>query len=110
MYAVIATGGKQYRVAPGETIHVEKLSDAAGAEPLPSGGAVTFSEVLLVSDGAVVKVGQPRLAGATVSAEVVKQGRGEKLIIFKYRRRKGYRRKTGHRQPFTAVKITAINA
>ena len=104
MYAVIATGGKQYRVQPGETVRVEKLD---GAE---AGGSVTFDQVLLVADGESVTVGKPRVAGATVAAEVVENGRGEKLLIYKYRRRKGYRRKTGHRQPFTAVKITAINA
>src|SRR5262245_42220483 len=104
MYAVIATGGKQYRVQPGETVRVEKLD---GAE---AGGAVTFVRVLRVAEGETVKVGQPGLSGATVAAEVVENGRGEKLLIYKYRRRKGYRRKTGHRQPYTAVKITAINA
>ena len=104
MYAVIATGGKQYRVQPGETVRVEKLD---GAE---AGGTVTFDQVLLIADGENLKVGQPRVAGATVAAEVVENGRGEKLLVYKYRRRKGYRRKTGHRQPFTAVKITAINA
>jgi len=103
MYAVIATGGKQYRVQEGETIQVEKLGIEAGQ-------SVTFDEVLLVGAGADVKVGAPLLAGAKVTAEVVGNGRGEKLIIFKYRRRKGYRRKTGHRQPFTAVKITGISA
>jgi large subunit ribosomal protein L21 len=103
MYAVIATGGKQYRVQPGETLRVEKL-DAADA-----GKSVTFGEVLMVADGDKVQVGTPTLSGATVTAEVVENGRGEKLLIYKYRRRKGYRRKTGHRQPFTAVKITAIN-
>ena len=108
MYAVIATGGKQYRVQPGETIRIEKLSNDEGA-PRES-GAVTFDQVLLVADGENVKVGAPVVTGATVSAEVVASGRGEKLLVYKYRRRKGYRRKTGHRQPFTAVKITAINA
>lgn len=103
MYAVIATGGKQYRVQEGETIQVEKLSADAGA-------SVTFDEVLLVADGSNVKIGAPVLAGAKVTADVVANGRGEKLIIYKYRRRKGYRRKTGHRQPFTAVKITGISA
>ena len=103
MYAVIATGGKQYRVQPGETLRVEKLD---GAE---AGGSVTFDQVLLVADGENVRIGAPRVAGASVAAEVVENGRGEKLLIYKYRRRKGYRRKTGHRQPFTAVKITAIN-
>ncbi len=102
MYAVIATGGKQYRVQPGETIQVEKLEHEAGS-------AVEFGEVLLVADGEKITVGKPTVAGAKVTAEVVANGRGEKLLIYKYRRRKGYRRKTGHRQPFTAVKITAIN-
>lgn len=103
MYAVIATGGKQYRVQEGETIEVEKLA----VEP---GATVTFDEVLLVARGEDVQVGTPVVAGAKVTAEVVKNGRGEKLLIYKYRRRKGYRRKTGHRQPFTAVKITGISA
>jgi large subunit ribosomal protein L21 len=101
MYAVIATGGKQYRVQPGEILHVEKL-DAKGA--------VTFDQVLMVADGDRVKIGAPTLAGAKVTADVLGEGRGEKLLVYKYRRRKGYRRKTGHRQPFTAVKITAIQA
>jgi large subunit ribosomal protein L21 len=103
MYAVIATGGKQYRVQPGETIKVEKLEGATEK------GAVTFDQVLLVADGTDVKVGAPILPGLKVTGEVlVPTGRGEKLIIYKYRRRKGYRRKTGHRQLFTAVKITGI--
>jgi large subunit ribosomal protein L21 len=103
MYAVIATGGKQYRVQPGETIKIEKLEGAKDQ------GAVTFDQVLLVADGADVKVGAPTLPGATVTGEVlVASGKGEKLLIYKYRRRKGYRRKNGHRQLFTAVKITGI--
>jgi large subunit ribosomal protein L21 len=108
MYAVIATGGKQYRVAPGETIRVERLNDDAGNAR--TDGAITFDEVLLVADGEKVQVGTPTVPGAKVSAEIVENGRGKKLLIYKYRRRKGYRRKTGHRQPFTAVKITAITA
>ncbi len=107
MYAVIATGGKQYRVQPGETIRIEKLSTDDGHAK--ETGAVTFDQVLLIADGEDLKVGGPTVAGATVTAEVMGSGRGEKLLIYKYRRRKGYRRKTGHRQPFTAVKITAIN-
>jgi len=103
MYAVIATGGKQYRVQEGETIEIEKIPGDAGA-------TVTFDEVLLVADGANVQVGTPRVSGAKVTAQVVETGKGEKLLIYKYRRRKGYRRKTGHRQPFTAVKITGITA
>jgi large subunit ribosomal protein L21 len=101
MYAVIATGGKQYRVQEGETLRIEKL-------PTGKGGTVTFDEVLLVADGEAVKVGTPNVAGAKVTAEVLEEGRGKKLLIYKYRRRKGYRRKTGHRQPFTAIKITGI--
>jgi large subunit ribosomal protein L21 len=103
MYAVIATGGKQYRVQEGETIQVEKLGAGAGA-------TVTFDEVLLVADGANVQVGTPVVAGAKVTAQVIENGKGEKLLIYKYRRRKGYRRKTGHRQTYTAVKITGISA
>jgi large subunit ribosomal protein L21 len=103
MYAVIATGGKQYRVQEGETLHVEKL-------PADAGATVTFDQVLLIADGAEVKVGTPVVAGAKVTASVVENGRGKKLLVYKYRRRKGYRRKNGHRQPFTAVKITGISA
>ena len=103
MYAVIATGGKQYRVEQGETIRVEKLV-------LEAGKTVEFDQVLLVADGETIKVGAPMLAGAKVAAEVIKEGLGPKLIIYKYRRRKGYRRKTGHRQPYTWLKITGISA
>ena len=102
MYAVIATGGKQYRVQPGEIVRVEKL------EPTGNAGSITFDQVLMIADGDNVKIGTPTVAGAKVTAEFVENGRGKKLLIYKYRRRKGYRRKTGHRQPFTAVKITAI--
>jgi large subunit ribosomal protein L21 len=103
MYAVIATGGKQYRVQPGETIKIEKLDGVSDK------GAVTFDQVLLLADGTDVKVGAPTLPGVKVTGEVlVAKGKGEKLLIYKYRRRKGYRRKTGHRQLFTAVKITGI--
>ena len=105
MYAVIATGGKQYRVQPGETIKIEKLDGVADKS------AVEFDQVLLVADGTDVKIGAPTIAGAKVTGEVqVAVGKGEKLIIYKYRRRKGYRRKNGHRQLFTAVKITNISA
>ena len=102
MYAVIATGGKQYRVQPGDTVRVEKLDGEIGS-------TVEFAEVLLVADGDNVRVGAPHIAGVKVTAEIAGEGKGEKLQIFKYRRRKGYRRKTGHRQPFTALKITGIN-
>jgi large subunit ribosomal protein L21 len=101
MYAVIKTGGKQYRVSEGETLHVEKLAGNAG-------DAVTFDQVLLVGGGDSVKVGAPLVKGASVKAEIVDQAKDKKIIIFKFRRRKNYRRKIGHRQPFTAVKITGI--
>ena len=101
MYAVIETGGKQYRVAEGETLRVEKLDASAGDK-------LTFEPLLVADDGGGVAVGRPKVAGAKVEAEVIEQGLGKKIIIFKYKRRKSYRRKNGHRQPFTALKITAI--
>jgi len=103
MYAVIQTGGKQYRVEQGEVLRVEKLAGDAGAK-------FTFNTLLFADDGGNVRIGQPSVAGVSVDAEIVEQGRGKKIIIFKYKRRKSYRRKAGHRQPFTALKITAINA
>jgi len=102
MYAVIKTGGKQYRVSEGQRLRVEKLPGAEGDK-------VTFSEVLLVG-GDTPKVGQPLVQGAAVSAEITGQGRGPKIVVFKFRRRKNYRRKAGHRQPFTELKITGISA
>ena len=104
MYAVIQTGGKQYRVEPGKTVLVEKL---AGDE----GSPVVFDQVLLVSsgDGNDVKVGKPIVAGAKVTGQIVDHGRDEKLVVFKFRRRKNYVRKNGHRQDFTAVKIAEIS-
>jgi large subunit ribosomal protein L21 len=105
MYAVIQTGGKQYRVEPGKTVLVEKLEGDAGAQ-------VKFDQVLLVSsgDGATVTVGKPTVAGASVTGEIVEQTRGEKLVVFKFRLRKNYVRRNGHRQDLTAVKIAAIQA
>ena len=103
MYAVIQTGGKQYRVAEGETLRVEKLA-------LSPGEKVSFSPLLFADDGGNVQVGRPNVAGIQVEAEVLEQGRGKKIIIFKYKRRKSYRRKQGHRQPFTALKIVSIKA
>ena len=105
MYAVIQTGGKQYRVEPGKTVVVEKLACDEGAQ-------VVFDQVLLVSsgDGANVTIGKPTVANAKVTGEIVEQGRGEKLVVFKFRRRKNYVRRNGHRQNLTSVKITAINA
>jgi large subunit ribosomal protein L21 len=101
MYAVIKTGGKQYRVAQGDRLRVEKLVGNVG-------DTVTLGEVLLVGSGESVKIGQPVVGGAKVEAKIVAQDRGPKVIIFKFRRRKNYRRKTGHRQPFTALEITGI--
>ena len=103
MYAVIKTGGKQYRVAKDDVVIVEKLE----AEP---GATVEFNEVLLVGEGESVKVGTPALSGAKVTAELVEQTRGPKVIAFKKRRRKNSRRKRGHRQDLTKVRITGISA
>jgi len=103
MYAVIKTGGKQYRVEEGAIVRVEKLPGDAGTQ-------VELGEVLLVGDGENVKVGQPTVAGAKVTGEIVRQFLGEKLLVFKFRRRKAYRRKNGHRQQYTALKITSIQA
>jgi large subunit ribosomal protein L21 len=104
MFAIIKTGGKQYRVKQGETLRVEKL-------PVEAGATVEFGEVLLVAgEGAELKIGQPTIAGAKVVAKVVAQERGPKITIFKFRRRKNYRRKSGHRQAYTAVRIEAIQA
>jgi large subunit ribosomal protein L21 len=102
MYAVIRTGGKQYRVTEGETLRIEKL-------PGDVGSSITFGEVLMLS-GATVKVGKPLISGAKVVAQIVAQDRAKKIIVFKMRRRKNYRRKNGHRQWFTEVKITGIGA
>ena len=102
MYAIIATGGKQYKVQEGDVIKVEKL----GAE---AGETVTFDQILVVSDKDV-KVGTPTVAGATVSATVVAEGKAKKVIVYRYKRKSGYHKKNGHRQPFTQVKIEKINA
>ena len=101
MYAVIKTGGKQYRVAANDKILIEKLDGAAGDQ-------VNFTEVLMVSNGGTVDIGAPFLSGATVVGEIEKQARGPHIIIFKKRRRKHYRRRNGHRQDLTSVTITEI--
>lgn len=103
MYAVIQTGGKQYRVEPGEELKVEKLHGEVGDE-------VWFDSVLLVSKDDKVKVGKPVLKRAKVRAQITRQGRGPKIVVFKYRKRKGYRKKQGHRQDYTGVRITQIEA
>jgi large subunit ribosomal protein L21 len=97
-YAIIKTGGKQFRAEPGKTLRVPTMLGDAGA-------AVEFNEVLLGSDGGAAKVGVPMLQGAKVTGEIVKHGRGEKVIVFKFRRRKNYAKKQGHRQGFTEVRI-----
>ncbi len=101
MYAIIATGGKQYKVSEGDVIKVEKLE----VEP---GNTVSFDQVIAVSDG-TLKVGED-VAKATVTATVMEQGRGKKVIVYKYKRKTGYHKKNGHRQPYTQVKIDKINA
>jgi large subunit ribosomal protein L21 len=103
MYAVIATGGKQYRVSKDATLRVEKLN----AEP---GATVEFGEVLLLGSGADVKIGNPLLKGSKVVATVVRHGKGDKVSIVKFRRRKHYLRQKNHRQAFTEVKVTDISA
>jgi large subunit ribosomal protein L21 len=102
MYAVIRTGGKQYRVAPGEKVKVELLSADVGSK-------VVLGEVLMVGDGDAVRVGRPTVDGASVSATVLGHGRGDKVTIFKMRRRKNYRKHQGHRQGFTEVAIDSID-
>jgi large subunit ribosomal protein L21 len=101
MYAVIKTGGKQYRVAPGEKIKIEQI-------PADVGSQITLDQVLMVGEGESVKVGNPLVAGATVTATVVSHGRGEKVRIFKLRRRKHYQRTQGHRQNYTEIRVDAI--
>jgi large subunit ribosomal protein L21 len=103
MYAVVNTGGKQYKVQAGDVLRVEKL-------PGDVGSPVTFDKVLMVADGEDVTIGQPVLEKASVKGTIVEQGRAKKIIVFKYKRRKRFRRKQGHRQAFTAVKIDSIDA
>ncbi len=98
--AIIKTGGKQYLVAPGQKIKVEKLAGEKG-------GKISFNEVLLVADGDKVQIGQPFIKGAKISAKILKQDRADKIIIFKYKAKKRYKVKRGHRQPYTLVEIEA---
>lgn len=100
MYAVIRTGGKQYRVSAGDRLRVEKIPGAVGDN-------VSFDEVLMLG-GDKVAVGTPTVSGAKVSAQILAQDRAKKIIVFKMRRRKNYRRKNGHRQPYTEVRVTGI--
>ncbi len=101
MFAVFKSGGKQFRAEPGFTIQVPSIE----AEP---GETVTFEDVLLASDGSDVKVGTPIVDGAKVTAEVIRQGRTDKIIVFKRKRRKGYRKKNGHRQGFTEIRVSEV--
>lgn len=101
MYAIFRTAGKQFRAEPGRTLRIPSLK----AEP---GSKLTFDQVLLGSNGSVVKAGTPLVAGAQVTAEVVRHGRDKKIVVFKFKRRKNYARKQGHRQGFTEVRIESV--
>jgi len=101
MHAIIETGGKQYRVTEGDTIFIEKL-------PVEAGETVTFDKVLSVTDGDKLTVGTPTVAGASVTAAVEKNGKAKKIVVYKMKPKKNYRRKQGHRQPYTKVKIDKI--
>lgn len=103
MYAVFQSGGKQHRVSEGQTVRLEKLE-------IPTGEIIEFDQVLMIANGEEIKIGAPYVTGGSVKAEVVAHGRGEKIKIIKFRRRKHYRKQQGHRQWFTDVKITGINA
>lgn len=103
MYAILVTGGKQYRVSVGDQLFIEKLDVEADQD-------VTFDQVLAVGDDSGLKVGSPVVAGASVSAKVLKNGRSKKIIVYKMKPKKNYRRKQGHRQPYTKIEITGINA
>ena len=102
MHAIIETGGKQYKVAEGDTLFIEKLPNEAG-------DTVTFDKVLAVIDGDKITVGTPVVEGAKVDASVVKNGKGKKILVFKYKPKKGYRKRQGHRQPYTKVTIGKIS-
>ena len=101
MYAIVSQGGKQYKVKTGETLRFEKI-------PGDIGSSHTFEKVLLYSDGEQMEIGQPKLDNVTVSGTIVEQGKAKKIIVFKYKRRKRYRRKQGHRQPYTSIRIDRI--
>ncbi len=101
MYAIIETGGKQYRIEKGDVIDVELLKDTES-------GKVTFDHVLFLNDGSAIKVGTPYLQGGSVSADVIQEVKGLKVLAYKYKKRKGYRKKKGHRQRYLRVKITEI--
>ena len=102
MYAIIETGGKQYKVSEGDVIYVEKLEAAEN-------DSISFDKVLAVGEEGNVNFGEPYVSGAKVSGKVIKNGKSKKVIVFKYKPKKGYRRKQGHRQPYTKVQIEKIN-
>lgn len=102
MYAIIETAGKQFRAEPGRTLRIPRMA----AEP---GSTVVFDSVLLASDGSTVRAGAPKVAGASVTAQVVRHGRDKKIVVFKFKRRKNYARKQGHRQGYTEVRIRDIS-
>ena len=101
MYAVVNTGGKQYKVQEGDTLRFEKMEGDVGSE-------IMFDQVLMASDGDKVEVGRPLLANVEVKGHIIEQGKAKKIIVFKYKRRKRYRRKQGHRQQYTAIQIDSI--
>lgn len=101
MYAIISSGGKQYKVEQGDILRVEKLEAAVGSE-------IVLDRVLMVADDDDIKIGQPVLEGAAVNGTVVEQGKARKILVFKYKRRKRFHKKQGHRQQFTAIKINSI--
>ena len=103
MYAIIKTGGKQYKVQEGDVVYVEKLG-------MEDGAAVSFDEVIAVGDGAELKIGAPTVEGASVEGRVIKTGKKKKVLVFKYNSKKNYRRRQGHRQPYTKVQIEKIKA
>ncbi|RLB92679.1 MAG: 50S ribosomal protein L21 [Deltaproteobacteria bacterium] len=103
MYAVIRTGGKQYKVHEEQILKVEKLEGSAGSQ-------IEFDDVLMYSDGEMVTLGTPKLENAIVKANIIEQGRGKKQLVFKYKRRKGYRKMQGHKQHYTEIKIESISA
>ena len=103
MYAIVKTGGKQYKVSQGDILRFEKLDGDVGTP-------VTFDQVLMIADGDKVTLGQPIVTDAVVSGQIVEQGKAKKILVFKYKRRKGYRRTQGHRQQYTAVRIDSISA
>ncbi|MGD8981920.1 MAG: 50S ribosomal protein L21 [Desulfobacterales bacterium] len=103
MYAIVKTGGKQYKIHEGDIIRIEKIDGNIG-------NPISFDQVLMFSDGENTSIGQPILDNVTVKGHIVEQGKGKKIIVFKYKRRKRYRRKQGHRQQFTAIKIDQIEA